>query len=126
MLIIDSIGLLAQLYNYSDISFVGGGFSGKLHNILEPASSNNAVLFGPKHQKFLEAVELIKLKGAYCITNGATLVNVIKEFEKENQLEKTKTIASNFVTKNKGATTIIFDQLKDLMNYSTTSASSKI
>ena len=126
VLIIDSIGLLAQLYNYSDISFVGGGFSGKLHNILEPASTNNAVLFGPKHQKFFEAVELIKLSGAFSITNGANLINVIKELEKENQLEKTKTIASNFVTKNKGATSIIFNQLKELMNYSTTSASSKI
>ena len=40
--------------------------------------------------------------------------------------KKTKTIASNFVTKNKGATSIIFNLIKELMNYSTTSASSKI
>ena len=35
VLIIDKIGILSSLYNFSDIAFVGGGFSGKLHNILE-------------------------------------------------------------------------------------------
>ena len=29
ILIVDQIGILADLYNYSDIAFVGGGYSGK-------------------------------------------------------------------------------------------------
>ena len=31
VLIIDKIGILSSLYNFSDIAFIGGGFSGKLH-----------------------------------------------------------------------------------------------
>jgi 3-deoxy-D-manno-octulosonic-acid transferase len=37
ILIIDSIGRLAQVYSLAKVAIVGGGFSGKLHNILEPA-----------------------------------------------------------------------------------------
>ena len=43
VLIVDQIGILADLYNYSDIAFIGGGFSGKLHNILW--GNNNYIRF---------------------------------------------------------------------------------
>jgi len=54
-LIIDCIGLLSAAYRYGTISFIGGGFTGNLHNILEPAVYGLPLLFGPKHQKFPEA-----------------------------------------------------------------------
>ena len=45
ILIIDQIGILANLYKYSDIAFVGGGFSGKLHNILEAAAQRETFFY---------------------------------------------------------------------------------
>jgi 3-deoxy-D-manno-octulosonic-acid transferase len=54
---------------------VGGGFSGKLHNVLEPAVFGLPVLFGPKHDRFPEANLLLSN-------------NVAFEFENENELAK--------------------------------------
>jgi 3-deoxy-D-manno-octulosonic-acid transferase len=54
-LILDTIGHLSKAYVFGKIAVVGGGFTGKLHNILEPASYGLPVLFGPKHDKFPEA-----------------------------------------------------------------------
>ena len=55
VLILDTIGQLSTAYYYGNIACIGGGFSGNLHNILEPAVFGLPVLFGPKHSKFPEA-----------------------------------------------------------------------
>jgi 3-deoxy-D-manno-octulosonic-acid transferase len=47
-IIVDSMGLLAQLYSLAYTSYVGGGFKTGLHNILEPAIFNMPVFFSNK------------------------------------------------------------------------------
>ena len=70
ILIIDSIGQLSAAYRYGTIAFIGGGFTGNLHNVLEPAVYGLPLLFGPKHSKFPEA-ELFLQKGfALEVTNA--------------------------------------------------------
>ena len=59
VLILDTIGQLSNTYSYADIAYIGGGFSGSLHNILEPAVFGVPVLFGPKHAKYPEAGNFI-------------------------------------------------------------------
>jgi 3-deoxy-D-manno-octulosonic-acid transferase len=60
IVLLDTIGQLANAYSYGKIAYVGGGFSGKLHNILEPAVFGLPVLFGPKHNRFPEAALFIR------------------------------------------------------------------
>ncbi|MEY3845098.1 MAG: hypothetical protein RL293_1520 [Bacteroidota bacterium] len=62
ILIIDCIGQLSAAYRYGTIAFIGGGFTGNLHNILEPAVYGLPLLFGSKHAKFPEA-DLFLQKG---------------------------------------------------------------
>ncbi len=71
ILIIDSIGQLSAAYRYGTIAFIGGGFTGNLHNVLEPAVYGLPLLFGPKHAKFPEA-ELFLQKGFALEVNNAT------------------------------------------------------
>lgn len=59
VMILDTIGHLASAYKYGTIAYVGGGFSGSLHNILEPAVFGLPVIFGPKHSRFPEAQAFI-------------------------------------------------------------------
>ncbi len=59
VIILDTIGHLASAYKYGTIAYVGGGFSGNLHNILEPAVFGLPVIFGPKHTRFPEAQAFI-------------------------------------------------------------------
>ena len=60
VLIIDNIGMLSSAYKYASIAAIGGGFGKGIHNILEPACWKIPVIFGPKYEKFREAVELIR------------------------------------------------------------------
>jgi 3-deoxy-D-manno-octulosonic-acid transferase len=69
LLILDTIGHLSAAYQYGSVAFVGGGFSGSLHNILEPLAYGLPVMFGPEHEKFPEAQQFIDLGFAHAITD---------------------------------------------------------
>ena len=74
-LILDTIGHLNKAYYFGKLAIVGGGFTGKLHNILEPAVFGLPVLFGPKNERFPEVKLFLENKIAF-------------EFENQNQLEE--------------------------------------
>jgi len=61
-LIVDQVGLLAELYRYSSLAFVGGSFKARVHNVLEPAAYSNAIVVGPHIQNSFEATEMARLK----------------------------------------------------------------
>lgn len=99
VLIIDSIGLLATIYQYGNLAYIGGGFGSGIHNILEAASFGLAVIFGPNYQKFNEAISLINKKGAISISNYEELSSAIDIFNSFDQ-----SIALNYIKENSGAT----------------------
>ncbi len=88
--ILDTIGQLSAAYQYGDFAFVGGGFSGSLHNILEPAAYGLPILFGPKHGKFPEAQQLIDLGFAIEVCNATKLENGLKHFAQWDAQHKNK------------------------------------
>lgn len=112
ILIIDNIGILANSYQFTDITFVGGGFTGALHNILEPASFGNALFFGPKHQKFHEAEELINEKGAFEIKDIDDFIAITNHLLSENNLKETQQINKEYIKKGKGVSEKILKQLE--------------
>lgn len=65
VLLIDTIGLLSSLYQYADITYIGGGFGKGIHNTLEAATFGKPVMFGPNYHKFQEAKDLARLKAAF-------------------------------------------------------------
>ncbi len=111
-LIIDNIGILANTYQFSDIAFIGGGFTGALHNIIEPAGFANTILFGPKHEKFHEAEDLQKLNAAFEIKDTDDLIAIINHLMLENNLEKSQIAAFNYIKNGTGATKLILEELK--------------
>lgn len=74
ILIIDCIGQLSAAYRYGTIAFIGGGFTGSLHNILEPAVYGLPLLFGPKHSKFPEADLFLQKGFALEVSNSTDFV----------------------------------------------------
>lgn len=113
LLIIDNIGMLANCYQYTDIAFIGGGFSGSLHNILEPASFGNAIMFGEKHQKFHEAQELIDAYAAFSIGSLDDFIAIINHLMMKENLQNTKNAASKYIKNSVGATDKIWEIVKD-------------
>ena len=83
VLIIDNIGLLASIYKYADVAYIGGAFGSGLHNILEPAVYGCPLLFGPKHHNFPEAAELISFGGAKSISNKEEFQKAVNDYLNE-------------------------------------------
>jgi len=106
VLIIDSIGILSNIYKYGNLAYIGGGFEKGIHNILEATAFGLPVLFGPNYKKFNEATELIKQKGAISISNYKELTSAINFF---NTFDKK--IAINYIKEHSGATTKIFNSI---------------
>lgn len=59
-LIIDSVGLLAELYQICEFVFVGGSFKGRIHNVLEPAAYGKPILTGPYYWNSAQALDWAK------------------------------------------------------------------
>ncbi len=111
VLIIDNIGMLSRLYQYADITYVGGGFgSDGIHNILEAAVYYKPVIFGPVFEKFAEARELVEAGGAFSINNALELEQLLNDlFNNRTLLEKSGKIAGDYVHGKRGATKKILD-----------------
>ena len=107
VLVIDSIGILSQVYQYADVCYIGGGFGTGIHNILEAIAHEKPVVFGPKHHKFKEAKEALAYGIAKSISNRNELEQAIKEFLNEKPLN-----IHQFCKDRTGATEII---MKDLL-----------
>ncbi len=75
LLILDSMGELADLYRYSALVFIGGSLvKERGHNPLEPAAFGRPVLFGPHMEDFAEiAREMMAAGAAQQIRNGDEL-----------------------------------------------------
>ncbi len=80
VLIIDTVGILAKLYQIADIVFVGGSFQGKVHNVMEPAAMSKPVIFGPTIHNAYEASLLLDRGAAKRVETPKQMANVIVEW----------------------------------------------
>lgn len=101
ILILNTIGHLSSTYQYAKLAYVGGGFSGKLHNILEPAVFGIPVLFGPKHDRFPEAEAFIQNNFGFSVKDKNSLSEVLGALLQETN--STGSLATDYVEHQKGA-----------------------
>ncbi len=108
--IIDTIGILTQIYAYADIAYDGGGFKTGLHNILEPATYGTPMVIGPKYSKFQEAKDLVALGSCLVVNNTEELNSTFNRLIADlNYRKELGTKNREFVLKNKNATKVIMD-----------------
>lgn len=112
ILIIDNIGMLSSAYRYATIAAVGGGFGKGIHNILEPACWGIPVLFGPGHEKFREALELLKVKGGMTFDSFESFKEILDKLLNDDEYYlKSARSASQYVSENTGATGMLMGEL---------------
>jgi len=111
ILIIDNIGLLSSAYFYAHVAYVGGGFYGNLHNILEPAVFGVPVIFGPRYSRFPEAQSFIDHGIGYSVNSPEELHKQVAKIlaERNNIAQK----SLSFVEKNRGAAKKIVRYITD-------------
>ncbi len=74
VVVVDRMGILADLYGLADVAYVGGGFgTAGLHSVVEPAALGDPVLFGPAHGNASEAVDMVEAGGARVVNTASAL-----------------------------------------------------
>ena len=116
VLLIDNIGMLSSLYAYGDFAYVGGGFGKGIHNILEAATFGLPVFFGPRHGKFQEAVDLVRMGGAFGISDTEGLRNAFAPlYTDATRYGQASRTARQYVQDHSGATETILDGVEKLL-----------
>ena len=111
-IIIDSFGLLSSIYRYGTIAYVGGGFGNGIHNVPEAAVYGIPVIFGPKHEKFREAIELKACGGGFAVNNADQCHQVLNKLLGNPQaLAAAGNAASHYITTHTGATQRIYSEI---------------
>jgi 3-deoxy-D-manno-octulosonic-acid transferase len=111
VLILDTIGHLSSAYAFGSAAYVGGGFSGSLHNILEPAVFGMGVIYGPKHSRFPEGRQFIENGFGFEVRTSEELKSTIEAILLDKETIDDK--AADFVQKNIGASDKIFEKLNN-------------
>jgi len=107
VVIINKIGILANLYKYSDLAYVGAGFGAGVHSVIEPAVYKNVVSFGPNYQIVDMAVSLIEDELASVINNSEDFVQFLTLLSNPDKLEKLRGKMAHFISEQKLASDAI-------------------
>lgn len=119
VLVIDNIGMLSRLYNYAQISYVGGAFGDDgIHNVLEPLVFGTPVVFGPAYEKFPEAVDLAERAIGFPVENALEFEQTMDRLLTDDALiSKVKSAAGMYVQENIGATEKIFSSIEKYLTH---------
>ena len=116
VLILNTTGILSYIYRYADFSYIGGGFGVGIHNLLEPATYGQPVVFGPKYQKFQEAVDLTKRGSGFPVANKEETLEIFDNLLKDKSLlESTSQISKQYVNDRIGATNMVIAKVKEFI-----------
>lgn len=79
VLLVDRVGVLADLYAIADVAYVGGGFHDEgLHSVVEPAALGVPVVFGPRLGNAREAAELARARGGIQVDGSGGLASALR------------------------------------------------
>jgi len=88
VIVIDTVGLLAELYRICDVAFVGGSFHGRVHNVMEPAAMAKPIVFGPRIENSYEAGLLKERHAARQVNNAFEMADIFRELIFSAQLRQ--------------------------------------
>jgi 3-deoxy-D-manno-octulosonic-acid transferase len=110
--IVNTVGILSELYWKSKLAYIGGGFSSGVHNLMEPAIAGIPTIFGPNYKKFKEAIEIVGLHAGHSIKKRLDFKNLITSyFCDEKKLINAGKAATEIVIAHSGASKKIVDQI---------------
>lgn len=109
-LIIDCYRLLASIYRYATVAYIGGGFGVGIHNVPEAAVYGVPVIIGPNNKKFKEAQDLLKNGGCIEIHNQEELDEAMDILlTSPIYLKKAGDAAHDYIKSNAQAADIIYE-----------------
>ena len=120
VVVLDTIGELAQLYRVATVVFVGGSLvNAGGHNILEPAVFGKPIVIGPHMQNFREIGETFLANGAAVqVRSEAELADTLRALLTDaGRRASLGAAASAVVEANRGAKAKTLDVIAELLPY---------
>ena len=111
VVIVDVVGILAELYAYSDIAYVGAGFGAGVHSVLEPVAYSNVIGFGPNYQIVDMAVSLKDKELAQVIQSGKEFAGFLSIMDRKSELDDLQGKMQQFITEQKPAADAILQAI---------------
>lgn len=100
-MIIDCVGILAELYSYGFCAYVGAGFGAGVHSVIEPAVYSIPVAYGPNISLLDEAVEMAGLGIGTVVRTKEDFADFLLMSEKDPALHTER--SKEFIESKKGA-----------------------
>lgn len=110
VLLVDQMGLLASLYPFCQVAFVGGSFKKQVHSVMEPLAAGCPVLVGPYHYNNREALEFKDLGYVFEFSEPTACIDLCQKLGSSQGTLKTKIISE--VEGRTGATGKLINELK--------------
>ena len=113
---VDKVGVLADLYAWSQLSFVGGSFGRGVHSVMESLVQGVPVLLGPHHFNNREAITYKdvpyhnSLMAVETVENGDEFLAKAKAFLETQGSQSRQALRAHFLT-NKGASQKIAERI---------------
>jgi 3-deoxy-D-manno-octulosonic-acid transferase len=114
ILLIDNMGMLASLYQYGRIAYIGGGFGQGIHNTLEPMAFHIPVIFGPRYQGFEEARAMTAAGAACSVRHRHDLARAFQQLTLHHGMASA--IIADYLKQQAGATQMIMQQIRGPLN----------
>lgn len=116
--VIDMVGILSQLYQYARFVYIGGGFGVNIHNIQEPVTFGCPVVFGLKYKSFREAVDLVRLGGAFSIGSQDELNQAFDRLISDEALyQQASETCRKYLKSQLGATEMILGKITSTFSF---------
>ncbi len=114
VLIVDQIGILAEIYTWGQIAFVGGSFKKQVHSVMEPLAAGLYTLVGPYYENNREAIEFqsVQVEQHSLVYQVNNWIEIAEHIQKINSIfqKNTQEKIGAIVKKKTGAT-------EKMMNY---------
>lgn len=115
VLVLNTIGYLGASYRLAEVVYIGGGFNGGIHSILEPIAFLKPVYFGSTYQKFNEAVQLLSCGGSKSVKNTQELSEALNQVLSQKPVyDQMMAGIQLFLRQNNGASFKITEALQPL------------
>jgi 3-deoxy-D-manno-octulosonic-acid transferase len=116
VLLIDQVGVLAELYTWGQVAFVGGSFRRQVHSVMEPLAAGLPVVVGPFHHNNREALAYQKknintLPLVFSADSAEEIVGFLEQVQKWPAQDLRHQVRAE-VLKNQGSTTLLLGEIK--------------
>lgn len=109
--LVDTVGILADLYAHAQLAYIGAGFGAGVHSVLEPAVYGIAVSYGPNIHILDEAISLEELGLGTMIHSAEDFCRFLEISEDAQRLQSVQIKTKAFINSNRGASDRVLQKI---------------